>query len=275
MGSETIEQGKVAILASLAAVVVFMIVYYRFAGIVACLALAFNLLLVLALMVLIKAAFTLPGLAGLVLTIGMSVDANVLIYERIREELRSGAALRMAIRNGFSRAMSAIIDSNVTTIIAGVVLYYIGTDQVKGFAVTLILGILTSMFTAIFFARVVFDVAERRGWIKQLRMMKLMATPNFDFLRVRWIAGGTVARGDPDRADRRLLPRRANAGYRLHGRIVRHVHAQADRTKCRSPKCAIRSSRSELADKNLRDRRAGHGSNTRYTIDSSDIGRSR
>jgi SecD/SecF fusion protein len=167
-----------------------MIVYYRFAGIVACIALTFNLLLVLALMVLIKAAFTLPGLAGLVLTIGMSVDANVLIYERIREELRSGAALRMAIRNGFSRAMSAIIDSNVTTIIAGVALYYIGTDQVKGFAVTLILGILTSMFTAIFFSRIVFDVAERRGWITQIRMAKLISTTNFDFLRVRWIAGG-------------------------------------------------------------------------------------
>ena len=106
--------------------------------------------MVLALMVLIKAAFTLPGLAGLALTIGMSVDANVLIYERIREELESGAALRMAIRNGFGRAMSAIVDSNLTTIISGIVLFYIGTDQVKGFAVTLVLGILTSMFTAIF-----------------------------------------------------------------------------------------------------------------------------
>ena len=140
LGAETIEKGKMAILGSLVAVVLFMIVYYRFAGVVACIALAFNLLLVLALMVLIKAAFTLPGLAGLVLTIGMAVDANVLIYERIREELRSGAALRMAIRNGFSRAMSAIIDSNVTTIITGIVLFYIGTDQVKGFAVTLILA---------------------------------------------------------------------------------------------------------------------------------------
>lgn len=187
LGGQTIEQGTRAIVISLIAVVLFMLFYYRFAGIVACLALTFNLLLVLALMVLIKAAFTLPGLAGLVLTIGMSVDANVLIYERIREELRGGAALRMAIRNGFSRAMSAIIDSNVTTIISGIALYYIGTDQVKGFAVTLILGILTSMFTAIFFARVVFDVAERRGWIKQLRMMSLMSTPNIDFLKYRWV----------------------------------------------------------------------------------------
>jgi len=191
LGKVTVEKGKTAIIWSMVAVVAFMLVYYRFSGIVAFLALSFNLLLVVALMVLIKAAFTLPGLAGLVLTIGMSVDANVLIYERIREELRSGAALRMAIRNGFSRAMSAIIDSNVTTIISGLALFYIGTDQVKGFAVTLILGILTSMFTAIFFARVVFDVVERRGWVRELRMMQMFSQPNLDFLRVRWVAGGT------------------------------------------------------------------------------------
>ncbi len=191
LGGVTVQQGKWAITASLIGVVVFMMIYYRFAGIVACLALTLNLLMVLALMVLIKAAFTLPGLAGLALTVGMSVDANVLIYERIREELEHGAALRMAIRNGFGRAMSAIVDSNLTTIISGIVLFYIGTDQVKGFAVTLVLGILTSMFTAIFFARLVFDVAERRGWIKHLRMMHVFSKPNFDFLSIRWIALGT------------------------------------------------------------------------------------
>ena len=190
LGAVTIEKGKMAIGASLVAVMLFMLVYYRFAGIVACLVLTLNLLLVLAIMVLIDAAFTLPGLAGLVLTVGMSVDANVLIYERIREELKHGAALRMAIRNGFSRAMSAIIDSNVTTIISGVALYAFATDQVKGFAVTLILGILTSMFTAIFCARVIFDVAERRGWVANIRMMQLLSSPNFDFLRVRYLAGG-------------------------------------------------------------------------------------
>jgi SecD/SecF fusion protein len=188
LGAVTVEKGKYAIACSLVAVVLFMLVYYRFAGVVACLVLTLNLLLVLAVMVLIKAAFTLPGLAGLVLTIGMSVDANVLIYERIREELRSGAALRMAIRNGFGRAMSAIVDSNVTTILTGIVLYAIGTDQIKGFAVTLILGILTSMYTAIFCARLVFDIAERRGWIKNLSMMHVFTQPNYDFLRVRYVA---------------------------------------------------------------------------------------
>ncbi len=190
LGGVTVEKGKYAIGVSLIAVVVFMIVYYRFSGVVACIALTMNLLLVLALMVLIKAALTLPGLAGLALTVGMSVDANVLIYERIREELESGAALRMAIRNGFGRAMSAIVDSNLTTIISGIVLFYIGTDQVKGFAVTLVLGILTSMYTAIFCARLIFDVAERRGWIKHLRMMHVFSKPNFDFLGIRWFALG-------------------------------------------------------------------------------------
>ncbi len=190
LGGVTVQQGKHAIAASLICVVLFMVMYYRFSGIVACVALTLNMLMVLALMVLIKAALTLPGLAGLALTVGMSVDANVLIYERIREELESGAALRMAIRNGFSRAMSAIVDSNLTTIISGIVLFYIGTDQVKGFAVTLVLGILTSMFTAIFVARLIFDIGERRGWIKRLRMMHVFSKPNFDFLRLRWIALG-------------------------------------------------------------------------------------
>lgn len=190
LGAETVAKGESAIVASMVAVVIFMLVYYRFSGTIACIALTFNLLLVVALMVMISGAFTLPGLAGLVLTIGMSVDANVLIYERMREELRSGAALRMAIRNGFGRAMSAIIDANVTTIIAGVALYAFATDQVKGFAVTLILGILTSMFTAIFVSRLMFDIAERRGWLRNIRMLHLFPDPNIDFLKYRWWAIG-------------------------------------------------------------------------------------
>jgi SecD/SecF fusion protein len=190
LGGVTVQKGKEAITASLIAVVLFMIVYYRFAGVVASIGLALNLIMVLALMVLIKAAFTLPGLAGLVLTVGMSVDTNVLIYERIREELENGAALRMAIRNGFGRAMVAIIDTHLTTIISGIVLFYVGTDQVKGFAVTLILGLLVNLFTAFFCTRVMFDVAERRGYIKQLKMMHLFHKPNLDFLSIRWVALG-------------------------------------------------------------------------------------
>ncbi len=190
LGATTIESGKQAIAISGIAIFVFMLFYYRFAGVIACLALAFNLLLVVALMVLIKAAFTLPGLAGLVLTMGMSVDANILIFERMREELRGGAALRMVIRNGFDRAMSAIVDSNITTIISGIALYLFATDQVKGFAVTLILGILTSMYTAIFCSRLMFDISERLGWIKKLSMLRVLSNPNFDFLSKRWSAIG-------------------------------------------------------------------------------------
>jgi SecD/SecF fusion protein len=190
LGHETIEKGKFAIGVSLIAVLVFMAIYYRFAGIIACLALLTNLLLVLGVMVLINAALTLPGLAGLVLTVGMSVDANVLIFERIREELSRGAALRMAIRNGFGRATTTIVDANITTLITGVVLYAIGTDQLRGFAVTLILGILMSMYTAIFCSRVIFDIAERRRWITQLNMSHVIGETNFDFIGKRYVAGG-------------------------------------------------------------------------------------
>jgi SecD/SecF fusion protein len=158
-------------------------VYYHFAGLVADIAVVLNVLMTVALMILIKAAFTLPGLAGLVLTVGMAVDANVLIYERIREELERGASLRMAIRNGFSRATGTILDSNITTLITAIVLYVIGTDQIKGFAVTLILGLLVSMFTAIYVSRVILDIVERKRWIERLTMMKFFGTPKFEYIR--------------------------------------------------------------------------------------------
>lgn len=182
LGLRTIQQGTYSMALSTALVLLFMAVYYRFAGVVACLALIANVAFVVATMLMLRAAFTLPGLAGLVLTVGMSIDANVLIFERMREELARGASLRMAIRNGFSRATTTIIDSNLTSLITGVVLYVIGTDQIKGFAVTLILGIVMSMYTAIFCSRLIFDIAERKGWIKHLTMMQLVSNPNFDFM---------------------------------------------------------------------------------------------
>ena len=190
LGADTIKKGRFAIMLSTVAVLVFMVIYYRFAGIVACFALVASLSLIVALMILIDAAFTLPGLAGLVLTVGMSVDANVLIFERIREELRRGATLRMAIRNGFDRATTTIVDANITTLITALVLYGIGTDQIRGFAITLILGILMSMFTAIFCSRAIFEIAERRGWIKKLGMMQLVSETNVSFLSYRKIAAG-------------------------------------------------------------------------------------
>ena len=184
LGMDTIIKGSWSIGISLASILVFTAIYYRFAGLVACAALVMNLLLTLAIMILIQAPLTLPGLAGLVLTVGMSVDSNVLIFERMREELARGAALRMAIRNGFDRAMVTIVDSNLTTLLTAVVLYFIGTDQVKGFGITLILGILTSMFTAIFVARVIFDIGERTRWLKTLTMMQMIPPPRVDWVRL-------------------------------------------------------------------------------------------
>ena len=165
LGADTIKKGVYAICASLILVLIFILFYYRFAGVVACIALVLNLAMILATMVLINQPLTLPGLAGLVLTVGMSVDANVLIFERIREELKKGAAARMAIRNGFAKATVTIVDANLTTLITAIVLYAIGTDQIRGFAVTLILGILYSMFTAIYMSRTFFDFAERHGFL--------------------------------------------------------------------------------------------------------------
>jgi len=194
LGQDTIDRGKIAIGVSMALVVVFMLVYYLFAGLVACLALSMNLILILAIMISIRAAFTLPGLAGLVLTVGMAVDANVLIFERIREELSRQSTLRMAIRNGFGRATTTIVDANLTTLITAIVLYVVGTDQIKGFAVTLFLGVLLSMFTAVYCSRLVFDVAEKQKWITRLKMMQMLGKTQIDFLGMRWPAlAGSMA----------------------------------------------------------------------------------
>lgn len=189
LGEELKQKGVMAIAVSLGLVLVFMILYYRFAGIVATIALLLNLLLILCLVMAIQQPLTLTGLAGLVLTVGMSVDANVLIFERIREEIDRGSALRMAIRNGFDKATTTIVDANVTTLITALVLYVIGTEQIKGFAVTLILGILMSMFTAIYCSRAVFDIAERRRFLKQFAVMRIMSSTKIDFLSKRFLAG--------------------------------------------------------------------------------------
>jgi SecD/SecF fusion protein len=189
LGKDTIERGRFAIGISMGLVLLFMLFYYRFAGAVACCAMLANLVLILGVMIFVKAAFTLPGIAGLVLTVGMAVDANVLIFERIREELDRQATLRMAIRNGFARATTTIVDANLTTLITGVVLYTVGTDQIKGFAVTLILGVTLSMFTAIYCSRVVFDIAEKKRWLKKLSMARIPLSGTVDFIGLRRLAG--------------------------------------------------------------------------------------
>lgn len=158
LGQESIDQGVNAALIGGLIVVIFMIVYYGFAGVVADTVLALNVFLVMAGLAGFGATLTLPGIAGIILTLGMAVDANVLIYERIREELRKGLTPRAAVEEGYSRATLTILDANVTTIIAAVILYQFGTGPIRGFAVTLTLGILASMFTAIFVSRIFFDL---------------------------------------------------------------------------------------------------------------------
>ena len=164
LGQDSINRGINAMLIGCLAVIVFMIVYYRLSGIVANFALVLNIVLLLAALAAFGATLTVPGLAGIVLTIGMAVDANVLIYERIREELRNGKTVKAAIDTGYSRAFTTIFDSNLTTIISAIFLFQFGTGPVKGFAVTLTIGLLANMFTAVAVTRVIYDyfVQERR-----------------------------------------------------------------------------------------------------------------
>ena len=157
LGADSIHNGIVAAFFGALCVIVFMLIYYKLSGLLADLALMFNLLFILAGLALFQATLTLPGIAGIALTFGMAVDANVLIFERIREELKMGRTARAAIKAGYGNAMRAIIDSNLTTLIAGFVLYQFGTGPIRGFAVTLIMGLIISMFTAIVCTRMVYD----------------------------------------------------------------------------------------------------------------------
>lgn len=162
LGQDNIDRGQTAVLVGFLLVVLYMAVYYRLFGLIANLALFANLVLIVALLSLAQAALTLPGIAGIVLTVGMAVDANVLIFERIREELRNGNSPLSSIRAGYDKAFSTIADANVTTLIAALVLFFFGTGPIKGFAITLAFGIMTSMFTAIVGTRVVVDLIYGR-----------------------------------------------------------------------------------------------------------------
>ena len=187
LGDDTIKAGTLSIIFAFLAVIVFMVVYYEFSGFVACVALLANLLLTVAFMVIVKATFTLPGLAGLVLTLGMAVDANILIYERLREEREKGASLLMALRNGYDRAFPTIIDTHLSSIFTAIVLYVVGNDQLRGFGISLTLGLIISLFTSLYMTRTIFDVWQSSGWIKDLRMRHVFKKPNFDFMSIRQI----------------------------------------------------------------------------------------
>ena len=163
LGQESINAGMMSFILAFILVLIYMVFYYRTAGMVAGIALICNLFFLLGVLVSFGAVLTLPGIAGIVLTMGMAVDANVIIYERVKEELRAGKGLALSLKEGFKNAMSAIIDGNLTTLITGIVLFFFGTGPVQGFATTLIIGILTSLFCAIFITRLIFSAMLNKG----------------------------------------------------------------------------------------------------------------
>jgi SecD/SecF fusion protein len=190
LGKDSIRAGLMAIAVGGALVVIFMVGYYWLAGAIAVFALILNLLLILGGLGYLHATLTLPGIAGMILTLGMAVDANVLIYERIREELRGGRPLSLAIAAGYEKAFSAIFDSNFTTLIAAIFLYWFGTGPIRGFATTLGIGVTASMFTAIFVTRIVFDALLGVGTLKRLPMLQLIRETRIDFISKRYLCYG-------------------------------------------------------------------------------------
>ncbi len=167
LGADSVRSGTLSVIIGLGLVLIFMLIYYRFSGLIADFALIWNIVLVLAVLASLQATLTLPGIAGLILTVGMSIDANVIIFERIREELRKGKTPKAAVKSGYDRALTTIIDANVTTVIAALVLWQFGTGPIKGFATVLFWGILVSMFTAIFVTRTIFNsFTSRKGFTK-------------------------------------------------------------------------------------------------------------
>ena len=177
LGAENIELGVKSLQLGLALVVLFMMLYYRVFGVIAVVALTANLVLLVAIMSLLSATLTLPGIAGIVLTVGMAVDANVLIFARIREEIAAGSSNQLAIHSGFQRAVTTILDANITTLIVAVILYAVGTGPIKGFAVTLSVGIITSMFTAILGTRALVNLAYGGRRVERLSIGRVKMKP--------------------------------------------------------------------------------------------------
>ena len=186
IGADNLKAGIKAGMIGLAAVALFMIIYYMLSGAIADIALLLNILLVLGTMALLNATFTLPGIAGLILTIGMSVDANVLIFERIREEQNRGSSVKAAIVNGYQRAFRTIFDANLTTFGVAAILYMAASEEIKGFAIVLMLGIVSSMFTALFVTRVIYDVmTSSRMVTNKLAMLGMMQNAKVNWMGLR------------------------------------------------------------------------------------------
>jgi SecD/SecF fusion protein len=201
LGADNLRRGLLACAVGLIVVAIFLISYYYLSGVVALVAVILNLVLILGSMAAINATFTLPGIAGIVLTIGAAVDANVLIFERLREEQQRGLSLRMAMRNAYDRAWSAIVDSNATTLATSLFLYWFGSEEVKGFGLTLLIGLVWSLFTSLFVTKTIFAILIDRFHITKLGSLPLtfpkwdrLLKPNIDWMgRLVWIFAGTSA----------------------------------------------------------------------------------
>jgi len=188
LGRDSIRKGLISGLIGAASVIVFMIIYYRFSGLVADVALMLNILMLLAVLSLFRATLTLPGIAGIILTMGMGVDSNVLIFERMREELALGKPPRAAINAGYDRAFWTIVDAHVTTLITAFALFLFGTGPIKGFAVTLSAGIVINLFTAIFGTRIVYDYLIAKGRTPKINFLSLIEKPAINFMALRKVA---------------------------------------------------------------------------------------
>ena len=189
LGQDSVEKGIKATLWGFVAVIALIAMYYLLSGMIAVFALLLNMVIIMGALAAFGASLTLPGIAGIILTIGMSVDANVLVFERIREELRTGKTTRSAISSGYHRAFGTILDANITTLIPALLLFYFGTGPIKGFAVTLSIGIISSMFTALFVTRVIFDFLTRNKRELNLTMFSILPRePNINFVSKRFIA---------------------------------------------------------------------------------------
>ena len=184
LGKDSIRSGIKACIYGTLAVSAFMLVYYLMAGMVANVALIANIIILLGVMCSVGTTLTLPGIAGIVLTVGMAVDANVLIYERIREETAKGKSLRGAIAAGYDRAFGTIFDSHVTTLISSIILISMGTGSIKGFGVALTIGVTASLFTALIVTRMIFDFLVDRGWLKSLPMFHVIRATKLDFMKL-------------------------------------------------------------------------------------------
>ena len=188
LGRDSINSGIRASIIGLILIFVFIVVYYLFAGIISSFAMLLNFVIILGTLGWIHTTLTLPGIAGMILTIGMAVDANVLIYERMREEMATGKHMRSVISFGYDKAYNAILDSNITTLIAAALLFQFGTGPIKGFGVTLSIGLMASMFTGIFVTRIIFEILSSNKNFTKIPMLKLFPKTNIDFIGKRWMA---------------------------------------------------------------------------------------